>query len=317
MTRLAASSGLGNFVAATKVLSLCAGLLLLGTVGCEPAERLDVEPYCDYQNDYEVNVLYPFERVGLANTFYCFADEVGSSYPHDLPIPAKTGQNDCPRALVEPIEGGAYCPPEPPPSGVGDPLTHEAAFVIRYGKHDSWGGRYANWDWNDKPKRTLIPSDDPDAEPEHYEGIAFWAKAGQTSDRFMYILLDDATTASGHGCVDPVVNVESPELQPSVVVTVVSADPNVDTSTNAPQESIPAPNHCNNQFRQLLQVSGNWELHLLPFDQFFQAAYPNRQPQGLGDDLYRLSFEFARGSSMELWIDQVMFYRRRPDSSDD
>jgi hypothetical protein len=33
--------------------------------------------------------------------------------------------------------------------------------------------------------------------------------------------------------------------------------------------------------------------------------------------LHRLSFEFSRGNSMELWIDQVMLYRRLPESSED
>ena len=54
-----------------------------------------------------------------------------------------------------------------------------------------------------------------------------------------------------------------------------------------------------------------------PFEDFYQAKLPNQQPQGMGTMLHRLSFEFSRGNSMELWIDQIVLYRRLPESSED
>lgn len=304
----------GFFQEAALVLG-SAALLFGSATGCEPSERLEVEPYCDYQDEYDIDVPFAFEAVNTeATDFFCYADETADGYPANLPFPAKSRSGECPLPLVEAIEGGPFCPPEPTPGG--DPLTHGGAMVIRYGKHDSWGGRYANWNWRGQGAvSTFVNRDDPDA--GRYEGIALWAKAGPVSDRLIYILLDDENTNSaGEICIEPVTTIEGADADQQSQA-VVAADPNVDTSTNAPQGSVPAENHCGNSFRQLLEVSDQWELHLLPFSDFYQEAQPNRSPQGLGSELHQLWFDLSRGNAMELWIDQIMLYRRWSESAAD
>jgi hypothetical protein len=306
----------------------CAALLLAAGVACEPSERLEVQPYCDYRNEYEIWVPdtgglpakmdFEGDVLGPTTVFYCFADDTADAYPGSVTFPGSAEPNgDCASAWVESIE--PFCAPDAPAEGLGNEIPHEQALVIRYGKHDSWGGRYSNWNWFGTPQSTRLLDvlGEGAGDAQDYEGIALWAKAGPASDRFTYVLLDDASSADHEGgnCVEPVATIEGADADQQQVI--VSSDPNVDTSTSAPQGAVPDESHCNNSYRQLMQVSDRWELHLLPFEDFYQDKLPNHQSQGIGTMLHKLSFEFSRGNSMELWIDQIMLYRRRPESSED
>ena len=67
-----------------------------------------------------------------------------------------------------------------------------------------------------------------------------------------------------------------------------------------------------------MQLSDRWELHLLPFEEFYQDHHPNRQPHGIDPrGLRKIGFVFTRAVQAEVWIDQVMFYRRKPERTED
>jgi hypothetical protein len=73
-----------------------------------------------------------------------------------------------------------------------------------------------------------------------------------------------------------------------------------------------AGNFCGNTFRRPLVVTENWELYFLPFDSFSQDPLPSRSPTGMDTSaIYQFGFQIPKEANLELWIDDITFYRRR------
>ena len=194
-----------------------------------------------------------------------------------------------------------------------------------------WGGRFENWNWISEHESAVVASEGEaeteEAEEEEeveelYEGVALLARAALDSDKFFHLYLEDGTSApldddpetpEVEGCIEA-----DSTLADTAVQAVAAADPNVDTSSSTVYGVVPAPNHCYNSFRQLVQLSDQWQLHLLPFDKFYQDHHPNLQPGGIDPRvLSKIGFVFTRAVQAEVWIDQVMFYRRKPARAED
>jgi hypothetical protein len=78
------------------------------------------------------------------------------------------------------------------------------------------------------------------------------------------------------------------------------------------QSHVPEPGTCGNSFRRPVTVTENWELYLLPFDSFYQDRLPNMAPEGLDPtSIYHLTIRAEKEARLELWIDDIGFYRPR------
>jgi len=323
-------------------------------VDCAAAEagiERDIEPGLVNKLGY-----FTFELVSLGNgnavgdqanstnntNFFCFQDGTENGYPaNSAPFPV----NRCAMPNVEYIDdGNAFCEAEDNDQAtvtVGGVPTitpvkyprHRAAFAIRSGDNHFYGAQFLNWNWNNTP---VFPSFVPD-------GIGFWARSDVQSEKVVLVyLLDYRSGAPGDtvpgttysptlankgdgleaGCVpdafgnSPMVNLN---------VTVGASDPNVVTNASS-VGFVSQPGQCNNRWAAQLQTSENWELHLIPFESFYQDLQPNRIPDGITRSLeydstkpgpepapfYQFGVGVSRGQNVSLWIDEIFFYRKKP-----
>jgi|GEM_PF-4833327 len=69
---------------------------------------------------------------------------------------------------------------------------------------------------------------------------------------------------------------------------------------------------CGNSFSLPLTVTDRWQLYLLPFADFVQPRMPNWAPAGLDTSgIQGLIIRTPPEAHVELWLDDVTFYRRR------
>jgi hypothetical protein len=74
----------------------------------------------------------------------------------------------------------------------------------------------------------------------------------------------------------------------------------------------PAPNECGNYFRSRVETKDTWTLHLIPWSELYQEPTPNRNPDGIdARDIRLLQVAVPLGAQLELWLDDIAFYRRR------
>jgi len=303
-------------------LVLLAALLVAGCEGRAPGE-FGESPLCADLTDKSLitstAISFPVTPAtetspGTAGTpvegWYCFGDEIRGAYPGDDPWPA----GGCPNPLLGSIEGDE----QPPGCDATTQSTFTGAMVIQFSGHNYWGGEVGNYSWHAAGQPTAdMLADGP------LDGIYLWAKTTTESDKFVTVYLtdmhsadlSDVTPAEGEpAIVDPCVNPDTSAAanQNEVNVTVVSSDPNVATGNSSNQNVIPLPNHCGNRFGQLLELSDHWDLHLMPFDRFYQEAKPNREPGGIdasAGSIRGISFNMPRGAHIDLSIADIGFYR--------
>jgi hypothetical protein len=336
----------------------------MGThVACEPMDRSQLAVVdcaaaeADIERDIERGIpnkvgYYTFELAPLGagigdqanssnnTSFFCFQDGTADGYPaNGAPFPG----GGCQKPEVEYVDGGnAFCEAQdddqttvsvagvPTISPVAYP-RHRAAFVIRAGDNQFYGAQVVNWNWN---ATGVFPSFVPD-------GIAFWARSDVESDKFASVYLVDYRSGAPGDTVpgttySPSLALKGLEagcmptgmgnsLVPNLNVTVASTDPNIQTNSSS-LTMVSTPVQCGNRWTALLQTSEHWELHLLPFESFYQELQPNRIPEGITRSLeydstkegpepapfYTLAFGIGRGQNISLWIDEVFFYRKKP-----
>ena len=74
---------------------------------------------------------------------------------------------------------------------------------------------------------------------------------------------------------------------------------------------VAGPHDCNNAFARPFEFSTRWELHLLPFDSFYQDAQPNRRPSGMETSaIHLIALPVPRGAELDVLIDDITLYRR-------
>jgi len=74
----------------------------------------------------------------------------------------------------------------------------------------------------------------------------------------------------------------------------------------------PAKNECGNYFRTRVDTSDRWMLHLIPWSALYQEPAANRHRDGIdARDIRLLQITIPLGATVELWVDDIAFYRRR------
>lgn len=173
----------------------------------------------------------------------------------------------------------------------------DASLVLRASGNEEWGALFGF--------NQLGPQD-----ASAYEGVSFWARALGKS-RTVTIFLDDPNTSTnGIG-----------NCQQSMPTCV-----QVNPSTGACESlaTTPQPNECGNSYTAEATVTGEWQLLTIPFGKFQQANWPNRVPNAiltqtgsapgtalLTSSLLGLTFRAAKKTDLELWIDDIGFYKKK------
>lgn len=270
--------------------------VLLGASACGDFPDREALPLdCSVEDTYELSVLRPFDDVGTGTWFS--ADDQTGYVPCGEGIPVEQDPS-------VPVDENAPCL-EPGPRAAVATATIEAlpdgdrcgdvnAAVLRAERNHDWGSIFGDYD---------LASITAPRDASEYEGVALWARASVGTDKGVLVLLDDQyTTAAAGICDEPEVveGTRGPELvgQPGVVLP----------------GTVPKENDCGNSFQRVLTVTERWQLHLLPFSSFSQDPLPNRRLSGIDSSaLYGMVFRAPKAARLELWIDDIAYYRRRPE----
>jgi hypothetical protein len=194
---------------------------------------------------------------------------------------------------VEPIEDGGRC-------------GSMNAMVLRSAGHNDWGSLFGDWKLASAPGTAFCDTCGP-WNGTGYEGLAIWARSSVTTDKTVTILLDTwQTSASGTSGVDPAL--------------VCKVDCSADSGTRSRDESgnvtsqtyVSPPGTCGNGFQRTLTVTAHWQLYFLPFSSFYQDLKPNLAPGGVDPShINGLTVRTGKEAIVELWIDDIAFYRRK------
>ena len=264
------------------------GVFLLGigvAAGCQPyATLVDVPVDCSVEDGYEFQTpMELFEMVGAAG-WWTQGDDLATA----------GGVT----ATVDPIAEGARC-------------GSHAALVLRSSHANDWGTLFGF--------NNFGPRDE-----SAYEGMSFWARAPGNTTKGFTILLDDpntATVTTGGHCKDYSADggVDGGNSG-QMTGTIVDQNGNVISGTSTAQ---PLPDQCGNSYSKVLTVTTGWRFYTLPFTQFTQGPTPNRVPNevltetgtvaGTGlltSALQNLVLRMPKEAVMELWIDNLSFYRK-------
>jgi hypothetical protein len=274
-----------------------AGMLLLGLGGvlvCSPYSTLkDVPIDCTSDDDYD------FQYMKSGNTTDTPADDQVSSNGNwwgsgDTP-PCDGGSS---RALstIENIPDGGRC-------------GSNTADVLHSSHYNDWGSLFGYNSFNATGA-------------ENYEGISFWARAPGNSTKGFTILLDDDNTVALEGN-----NYNCKPLDADAGIQMQgggSIDPSTGTIISGSTSAAPLPDQCGNDYSVAMLVTDEWRFYTIPFGEFQQANKPNRVPNAaltnvgnvagtglLTSKLRLLLLRVPKEAEMELWIDNLAFYKKK------
>lgn len=181
------------------------------------------------------------------------------------------------------------------------------ALVLTVSGHTDWGAGFGEY---------ATPASPVDA--SDYDGIFFWARATGygTSSGFLFTVNDKHTYAVEPDPLAP----EAPPDPNGPVCTIPAVEDTTqiyvvnEAGVLVPLDGeLPGPDDCGNSFVRVVVARRTWTLHRLPFESFQQEALPNRQPGGIDKSaLYQFAINVPKDSNIELWIDDLGIYRRRP-----
>ena len=194
---------------------------------------------------------------------------------------------------VEPIENGGRC-------------GSLNAMVLRSAGHTDWGSVFGDWKLASAPGTAFCDTCGP-WNGTGYEGLAIWARSGTTGDKSVSVLLDTwQTSASGTTAADAA-------LVCKVDCSAGSGTRSIDEAGNVTSQAyVSPPGTCGNGFQRTLTVTAQWQLYFLPFSSFYQELKPNLAPGGLDPShINGLTVRTAKEAGVELWIDDIAFYRRK------
>ena len=286
---------------------LSLGLLWLAGSACSASTRPAQVTDCNAAEGYELSTaLRSFETADETDAWFSGGDVTGSKVAPAIPALSAacggggtatvsgTGGSSATANLsfaVEPIEGGGRC-------------GSLNAMVLRSSGHTDWGSLFGDW------KLASDPSACNTCGPWNgggYEGLAIWARSGSNSDQSVIILLDTwQTSAAGTTGVDP-------SLVCKVDCSVGSGTRSRDEAGNVTSQTyVSPPGTCGNSFQRTLSVTTQWQLYFLPFSSFYQDLKPNQVSGGIDPShINGLTLRTAKEAGLELWIDDIAFYRRK------
>jgi hypothetical protein len=194
---------------------------------------------------------------------------------------------------IEPIEDGGRC-------------GSMNAMVLRSAGHTDWGSLFGDWKLASAPGTAFCDTCGP-WDGTGYEGIAIWARSSATTDKTVSVLLDTwQTSASGTTDVDPT-------LVCKVDCSAGTGTRSIDEAGNVTSQAyVSPPGTCGNGFQRTLTVTAQWQLYFLPFNSFYQELKPNLAPGGVDPShINGLTLRTAKEAVVELWVDDIAFYRRK------
>lgn len=236
---------------------------------------------------------YTFEE-GTTDPWFAFNDST--------PTSRTSGPNlDNTASFIElrPIEGGRCA-------------ASQQALVLTMSGRNDWGGAMGNYEVVDEP-----------LDAEAFEGFSFWARA--PFDKSLTVVLEDNTSAArltedppdsgtfiNNGECD-VTNLDAAVIiGPDGAVTTPEGRRDGGANLAAYDSGVAGPNDCGNSFTRPLVLSARWEFYTLPFSSFAQVQQPNLSPEGINSSaIHGILFRIPKASKMELWLDDIGFYRRR------
>jgi hypothetical protein len=265
---------------------------------------------CSVNSLYDFKPIYPFE-VGQTG-WYQSGDCTGGHWdPHPL-VPGADGGTTL-------SDAGAcvFDPSVASPNKGNVPLeriaegdrcgSQWAAYIQSYG-HRDWGSLFGTWD---------LGANIPPANGDGYEGVSFWARnpsgtghaRGPTNKTIWFMVGDWRQVVAGNSTT-PYPPVDDYRCVPA------PNDASVDSYNSNNQVSSgsrsPAPNECGNYFRTRVETTEDWALYLLPWSVLYQEPTPNREAGGIDpSDVRLLRVSIPVGATVELWLDDIAFYRRR------
>ncbi len=269
-----------------------AGTLLLGlggVLGCSPYTTLKDVPI-----DCTADVGYNFQYI-----------ESGNALVQDDP-PNSTG-NWWSAGDTPPPDGGvsrAFSTIDQIPDG--DRCGSLTADVLHSSHYNDWGSLFGY---------NVFKA----AGAQDYQGISFWARApGNTTKGFTIILDDDNTASDGSYCTPVDADAGTQEQGGGNFY-----DPSTGTIISGSTNAAPLPSQCGNDYSVAMLVTSEWRFYTIPFSAFQQSDKPNRVPNadltnvgnvaGTGlmtSNLRVLLIRIPREAEMELWIDDLAFYKK-------
>ena len=263
---------------------LCAGALLLGltgAMGCQPYPTFKSVPLdCTASDGYDFDTVDNFD-LGENIPWFGSGDDLcsdGGRVPAVPPVLA--------------IEGGGRC-------------GSNAAMVVTTQGCNDWGAVFGDYSFGSRDESA-------------YEGLSFWARAPGDTGKGFTIILDDTNTAAnttGSTCHD---------YTGDAGVGVQVVDPVTGMPISGVPGVQPRPDQCGNGYSTVQQLTTDWLFYTMPFERFTQVAQPNRVPNqtltqagnvpGTGiltSALRNLTFRMPKESRMEIWIDNLAFYRKK------
>jgi hypothetical protein len=269
---------------------LCCGALV--AVGCATKPRAVTSAVdCTQGDAYEFSNISNF--TGGAAGWYLYADNT----PGGIPNPTVTSNVEI--VLLD------------PPGRCGDTGVIE----LKASGHNFYGSGFGDYMHNGAATR---------ADGTGFEGISFWARSPGNTDKTFMMYVDDGRTivlpptpsdagldggdVAGPGDIAPGTRCRLPPPQ-------TLGQPACYFGGSQPPSTptrVPEPDECGNQFHTYVTTTDDWQLFLLPWDQLQQWPCPNRLEGGLDHaDLAKIEIKFIQGSTYDLWLDNIAFYRRR------
>jgi len=261
------------------------GILLFGLgglVACSPYSTFkDVPTNCSVEDGYDFDTknTYPFDTTSDASSVW---GPSGDAFCTNMSLG------------VETMPDGPRC-------------GSSAALVFREATCNDWGSLFGFSTFGPRSEQA-------------YEGMSFWARSPGNTDKTFLILLDDANTASGAGICTPPPVLTNTQNQPCLTVLDQSGNTTASSGCGAP----PLPDACGNSYTAVVSVTSEWAFYPIPWSRFTQLAQPNRVPNsffpqtggipGTGlmpSALWNLMIRAPKGGAMELWIDNLSFYRKK------
>jgi hypothetical protein len=261
--------------------------------GCSaPEERPAWELDCSTPEGIRLEVIPAMQFETGDAGWFAYGDETYGAIP---------GADAPPAPEAEEIEDGGRC-------------GSQRALVLRASGHDDWGAGFGSWSLATSP-----------ADGTGSAGLALWARSRGATDRAVLFHVNDRYSSEEGVAVDPetgetlldedgapVPGCTVPDVEPGQQ----GACPGTDSQGNqiwvpCGQQTV-APTDCGNAFRRVLAVTEHWQLHLLPWDSFYQEALPNRRPEGIDPSaIHVLLVIVPRETRLELWLDDISFYYER------
>lgn len=282
-------------------LLVCAGGVLSCVLGCSTYPTLKpVVIDCTADSGDDFLQIDNFDTVG-GMPFYTASDMTSAA----------------PTATVETFPDGMRCN-----SNVG--------MVLRSSAHNDWGSLFGFSNFGPR-------------DASAYEGVSFWARGRGNSSTSFTLLLDDPNTsnpltatcgadagapAADAGPVDVCKNYCMPDAGVGAPMNTY-VDPMTGMAVGGSTSAAPPTDACGNGYSAVQVVTGDWRFYTVPFARFQQGYMPNRVPNSVlkvtgtvaGTGLRTAALQnfvirFPKEANVELWFDNLQFYRPKKAGSD-